>query len=218
MIAQALKWLGGTDGFLEVIDQRKLPGELFRLKCRNIQQVFEAIRTLAVRGAPAIGVCAAYGLALAMQQANADDGLAAGLSVLAKSCDYLGSSRPTAVNLFWAVERVRRRAEEFAASEPQANIQALREVVLSEANAIYQEDVEMCQRIGENGEKFIKDGGGVLTHCNTGALATAGQGTALSIMFEANKKGKKFKVYADETRPLLQGSRLTAWELKEAGI
>jgi len=140
------------------------------------------------------------------------------LKLLAKSCEYLASSRPTAVNLFWALDRVRRTAEEFVASEPEAKLQALREAVLAEANTIYQEDVDSCRRIGENGEKFIKQGAGILTHCNAGALATAGQGTALSVIFEAHKKGRKFKVYVDETRPLLQGARLTAWELKQAGI
>ena len=146
------------------------------------------------------------------------DHLQRALKVLANSCEYLASTRPTAANLFWALDRVRRTAEEFVASEPEAKLQALREAVLAEANTIYQEDVDMCRQIGENGEKFIKDGSGVLTHCNAGALATAGQGTALSVMFEAHKKGRKFKVYVDETRPLLQGARLTAWELKQAGI
>ncbi len=218
MIVQALKWVGGVDGCLELIDQRKLPGELVRLQCRDIEQVYEAIKTLAVRGAPAIGVCAAYGLALGMQKLAAGDDLKRGLARLAESCEYLASSRPTAVNLFWAMDRVRRSAEEFIAAEPGANLRGLQEVVLGEANAIYSEDAEMCRRIGENGEKFIRQCAGVLTHCNAGSLATSGQGTALSIMFEAHKKGRGFNVYVDETRPLLQGARLTAWELKQAGI
>jgi methylthioribose-1-phosphate isomerase len=140
------------------------------------------------------------------------------LKCLKKAADYLGSSRPTAANLFWALDRVKSKVEDFVAGQARANSRELQEAVLSEANAIYQEDVNMCRRIGENGEKFIKDGVGILTHCNAGALATAGQGTALSVMFEAHKKGKKFKVYVDETRPMLQGARLTAWELKEAEI
>jgi methylthioribose-1-phosphate isomerase len=218
MIVQALKWVGGVDGFLELIDQRKLPGEFVRLQCRDIEQLFEAIRTLTIRGAPAIGVSAAYGLALGMQKLSPGDGLEAGLTCLANRCEYLSSARPTGANLFWALNRVKSKAEDFVAGQPNANLQALREVVLDEANAICQEDVEMCRRIGENGERFIKDGISVLTHCNAGALATAGQGTALSVMFEAHKKGKKFKVYVDETRPLLQGARLTAWELGQAGI
>ena len=218
MIAQTLKWIGDIDGFLELIDQRRLPGEFVKLQCRDTKQLYEAIKTLAVRGAPAIGVAAAYGPVLSMQKLTDTDDLQGGLKVLSKSCEYLGSSRPTAVNLFWALDRIRLNAEKFVADKPGAKLQSLHEVVLSEANALYQEDVEMCRRIGENGEKFIKDGFGILTHCNAGALATAGQGTALSLMFEAHKKGRKFKVYADETRPLLQGARLTAWELKQAGI
>jgi methylthioribose-1-phosphate isomerase len=218
MIAQTLKWIGSVDGFLELIDQRRLPGEFIKLQCRDSEQLCEAIKTLAVRGAPAIGVAAAYGLVLGMQKlADADD-VERGLTVLAQSAEYLASSRPTAVNLFWALDRVRKKAEDFVARQSEANLQTLREIVLAEANAIYEEDVDMCRRIGENGEKFIKQGAGILTHCNAGALATAGQGTALSVMFEAHKKGREFKVYADETRPLLQGARLMAWELKQAGI
>jgi methylthioribose-1-phosphate isomerase len=204
MIAQTLKWVGGIGGFLELIDQRRLPGELVKLQCQDIEQLYEAIKTLAVRGAPAIGVSAAYGLVLGMQKLTGADNLEQGLEVLAKSREYLASSRPTAVNLLWALDRVRRTAEHFVASKPEAKLQVLREVVLTEANAIYQEDVDMCRRIGENGEKFITNGSDILTHCNAGALATAGQGTALSVIFEAHKKGRKFKVYVDETRPLLQ--------------
>ena len=218
MIVSALKWVGDVDGFLELVDQRKLPGEFVRLRCRDVEQLYEGIRTLAVRGAPAIGVAGAYGLVLAMQGLSGGGSLEEGLSVLSKSCEYLASSRPTGANLFWALDRVRRRAEQFVAGRPEAKLQELRQTILDEANAIYQEDVDMCRRIGENGEKFIQDGAGILTHCNAGALATAGQGTALSVMFEAHKRGKKFKVYADETRPLLQGARLTAWELRQAGM
>ncbi len=218
MIVQTLSWVGGIDGFLEIVDQRQLPVKLVKLQCRDIKQVCEAINTLAVRGAPAIGVAAAYGLVLGIQQSGAGCRLTEALSVLAGSCDCLASSRPTAANLFWAVERVRRRAQEFVAAHPEADLQALRTAILNEAAAIYEEDVEMCRRIGENGEAFIGPGAGVLTHCNAGALATSGQGTALSVMFEAHKKGKTFKVYVDETRPLLQGARLTAWELLQADI
>jgi len=218
MIVQTLKWVGDVDGYLELIDQRLLPGEFVKLQCRDIEQLREAIKTLAVRGAPAIGVAAAYGLVLSMQKLTETDNLQRGLDVLSKSCEHLASSRPTAVNLFWALDRIRQTAEQFVARKADAKVQALQEAVLTEANAIYQEDVDMCRRIGENGQKFITDGSGILTHCNAGALATAGQGTALSLMFEAHKKGRKFKVYVDETRPLLQGARLTAWELKQAGI
>jgi len=212
MIVQAVKWIGDIDGCLELIDQRRLPGEFVKLQCRDVETLFEAIKTLAVRGAPAIGVSAAYGLVLALQKLNADDSIEKSLEALKIAREYLASSRPTAVNLFWALDRVWRAASLVE------TLQQLREVVLREANAIYKEDVDMCRRIGQNGEKFIKDGAGILTHCNAGALATAGQGTALSPMFEAHKNGKKFRIYADETRPLLQGARLTAWELKQAGI
>ncbi len=212
MIVEAVKWIDEVDGYLELIDQRRLPAEFVKLKCRDIETLFEAIKTLAVRGAPAIGVSAAYGLVLASQKLDANDSMEKSLAALNKAREYLASSRPTAVNLFWALDRV------WGAASPVETLQQLREVVLREANAIYQEDVDMCRRIGQHGEKFINDGAGILTHCNAGALATAGQGTALSPMFEAHKKRKKFRVYADETRPLLQGARLTAWELKQAGI
>jgi len=218
MIAKALQWIGGIDGVLELLDQRSLPREFVKFQCDNIKAVYEAISTLAVRGAPAIGVAGAYGLVLAMQKLNAGDTLERGLACLSSQCQYLASARPTAVNLSWALNRVKRKSEEFAAAETGVDLEKLRVFVLAEANAVYQEDVDMCRRIGENGEKFIKDSSGILTHCNAGALATAGQGTALSVIFEAHKKGKKVKVYADETRPLLQGGRLTAWELHQAGI
>jgi methylthioribose-1-phosphate isomerase len=218
MIAKALEWIGEVDGFLELVDQRLLPREFVKLECRDTEQLYEAIKTLAVRGAPAIGVSAAYGLVLGMQRLKSSESIEQALQVLAESCEYLASARPTAVNLFWAIDRVQRKAEKFAADHAETNPAALREFVLAEAHSICAEDIEMCLRIGLNGEKFIKDGSHILTHCNAGALATAGQGTALSPMFEAHKKGRKFEVYADETRPLLQGARLTAWELQQAGI
>lgn len=218
MIIQAVKWIGDIDGFLELIDQRRLPNELVKIQCRKVEQLFEAIKTLAVRGAPAIGVSAAYGPVLALQKLPAGTRPQDCINTLVKACEYLASARPTAVNLFWALNRIRQCADKFVAAQPNAIPKHLCEIVLKEANAIYQEDVDMCLRIGQNGERFIKNGFGILTHCNAGALATAGQGTALSIVYEAHKKRKKFKVYVDETRPLLQGARLTAWELKQAGI
>ncbi len=218
MVVATVKWVGGVDGFLELIDQRKLPGEFIKVQCRDVEQLYNAIKTLTVRGAPAIGVAGAYGLVLAIQKLGTQNSISDAVECLKEAADYLGSSRPTAVNLSWALDRVKNKAEKFVADKVEATLRELQEIVLGEANAICQEDVDMCRRIGANGEKFIKDGMGVLTHCNAGALATAGQGTALSVMFEAHKKGKKFKVYVDETRPLLQGARLTAWELKQAGI
>ena len=217
MIAQTVKWIGGTDGVLELIDQRRLPVEFAKLQVRDVEHLHEAIRTLAVRGAPAIGVAAAYGPVIALQKLDAVGSLSDAVDHVMQACDFLASSRPTAVNLFWALDRMRARARDVG-SDANATPRALHEALLAEANAIYEEDVEMCRRIGENGEKFIEDGAGILTHCNAGALATAGQGTALSVLFEAHARGKRFAVYADETRPLLQGARLTAWELQQAGI
>lgn len=217
MIAETVKWVGGIDGVLEMIDQRRLPTEYVMMKVRSVEQLHEAIRTLAVRGAPAIGVSAAYGPVLALQWLEKPKDLQEAVDHALKACDYLATSRPTAVNLFWALDRMRAKAQEVAC-ETSTTPGRLAEALLAEANAIWAEDVEMCRRIGENGERFIREWFGVLTHCNAGALATAGQGTALSVMFEAHRKGRRFEVYADETRPLLQGSRLTAWELQRAGI
>jgi len=217
MIAETVKWVGGIDGVLEMIDQRRLPTEFVMLKVRSVEQLHEAIRTLAVRGAPAIGVAAAYGPVLALQWLTGRKDFAEALDCVLKACDYLATSRPTAVNLFWALDRIRAKAKEVA-SNPQATASQLAESILAQANAICAEDIEMCRRIGANGEQFIRDGFGVLTHCNAGALATAGQGTALSVLFDAHKNGWQFEVYADESRPLLQGARLTAWELQRAGI
>ncbi len=214
---KTLEWLGGVDGCLRLIDQRVLPGKVEYLDCRDTEQLWDAIKTLAVRGAPAIGVSAGYGLVLGLQKCDSSSSEEA-LETLMQARDYLASSRPTAVNLFWALDRVVGAARQFVTAEPGCSVQSLRERVLSEAHAICNEDIEMCRRIGLNGMQFIVEGGGVLTHCNAGALATAGQGTALSPMFEAHRAGRKFKVYADETRPLLQGARLTSWELQQAGI
>ena len=202
---------------LELIDQRRLPGEFVTLLVRDTQQLHEAIRTLAVRGAPAIGVAAAYGPVLALQTLRADATTVDGLKTIVEACEFLATSRPTAVNLFWALDRVRRKAQAVC-RHSRLTLGELHEAILAEANAIRDEDVAMCRAIGRHGEALIRDGAGVLTHCNAGALATAGQGTALSVMFEAQTKGRSFKVYADETRPLLQGARLTAWELQQAGI
>jgi len=218
MMFKTVRWVGPVKGFIEIIDQRLLPGEFKTIRCTNVKQLYDAIRTLAVRGAPAIGVAAGYGAVLAMKKVSAKATVKQALADLKRDCEYLAGSRPTAVNLRWALDRVRRSAKEFVAGHKGATLGQLREIVLAEANAIYDEDVQMCAKIGRNGAKFVKNGSAVLTHCNAGALATAGQGTALSVLYEAKKQGKRFKVYVDETRPLLQGARLTAWELKQAGI
>ncbi len=217
MIAPTVKWIGDREGVLELIDQRRLPGEFTLLSVREIEPLYEAIQTLAVRGAPAIGVAAAYGPVLALQKLDAGATAAQGLQCVQETCDYLATSRPTAVNLFWALDRMRGKAQQIGA-DPSTTLTELHTAMLTEAKAIHDEDIQMCRRIGQYGAPFITDGAGILTHCNAGALATGGQGTALSVMFEAHEKGKTFKVYADETRPLLQGARLTAWELQQAGI
>jgi methylthioribose-1-phosphate isomerase len=215
---ETLKWIGGINGFLELTDQRLLPGKFEKINCKTIEQLYDAIKTLAVRGAPAIGVSAGYGIVLAAQKIKPDSNLSQALAHLEKSTEYLASSRPTAVNLFWALNRMKKYAEKLIAESPEMSLADLQNALLDEANAIRDEDKQMCKAIGVNGQRFIKEGFTVLTHCNAGALATAGQGTALSPMYEAHSRGRKFRVYADETRPLLQGGRLTAWELTQAGI
>ncbi|MFC1762642.1 S-methyl-5-thioribose-1-phosphate isomerase [Planctomycetota bacterium] len=216
-IATALRWVGDTDGHLELVDQRRLPIEHVTMDCRDVPSLYEAIQTLTVRGAPAIGVSAAYGVVLAFQTIKTSS-VADALAALQKQADHLATARPTAVNLFWALDRMMIRARTFVEHHPQADMTALHAALLTEAHAICTEDQEMCRNMGRHGAPFIKEGSGVLTHCNAGALATAGQGTALSVFYEAWKSGTRFTVYADETRPLLQGARLTAWELQQAGI
>lgn len=192
-------------GVLDLLDQRLLPGAEERLICRNVADVILAIKTLAVRGAPAIGVAAAYGCVLASAEA-ADDSELCGL------LNALERARPTAVNLSWAIGRMRRLL-------PQAGgPRSLRQKFLAEARAIHAEDIAACRAIGRHGSVLISDGDCVLTHCNAGALATGGYGTALGVIRAAFEDGKKISVIADETRPLLQGARLTAYELARLGI
>jgi len=209
-----LWWNAGASpaGALELIDQTRLPGELVTISCRTLDSVWHAIKTLQVRGAPAIGVAAAYGVIVGLDEAQPDD--AGWPRELARVCDHLATSRPTAVNLFWALDRMRRRAGQLS-GESFADARA---ALLEEAHAIRDEDAAMCRAIGAAGQHLIAEGAGVLTHCNAGALATSEYGTALAVMYAAREKGRRFKAYVDETRPLLQGSRLTAWELQRAGI
>lgn len=194
-----------------IIDQRLLPRRLKYLRLRTYRQVAQAIKDMAIRGAPAIGVAAAMGLALAAAKSRARDrdGL---MEELERAAQVIRSTRPTAVNLFWAVERVMRVAERCSTAEE------VREKVLEEALRMAEEDVETNRRIGENGARLIEDGDKVMTHCNAGALATVGYGTALGVIRAAVEQGKKILVYASETRPRLQGARLTVWELMREGI
>lgn len=209
---QAVQWLGEADGHLRLIDQTLLPGELRTLDCRHVETVWEAIKMLRVRGAPAIGIAAAYGVVLSQSDANHQHSDGSGQAAL-KAADYLATSRPTAVNLFWALDRMRA----VVAAHPQGQTD-LASKLLAEARAIHQEDRDMCHAIGRHGAQLIPDNATLITHCNAGGLATAEYGTALSVMFTCQDQGKRLRVYADETRPLWQGARLTAWELTQRGI
>lgn len=195
-----------------MIDQRRLPAEQVLLRCRDHHEVAEAIREMAIRGAPAIGVAAALGLALGARRSRAEG--AALRTEWSDMCAELAATRPTAVNLFWAIERMRRRFDALAA----AGGTALRDTLLAEALAIQQEDVEACRRMGDLGAELLPPQARVLTHCNAGALATAGYGTALGVVRSAARLGRLAAVFADETRPWLQGARLTVWELMQDGI
>jgi methylthioribose-1-phosphate isomerase len=199
-------------GAVCLIDQTKLPHKQETVRCRTVADVAGAIKTMVVRGAPAIGVTAAYGMALAAQQAASSD-ISAFLAALRSAKQTLDAARPTAVNLQWATTRMLHVAD-AAHDQPQA----LAERLLREAHAIRDEDEAMCYAIGEHGARLLGQQSRVLTHCNAGGLATAGYGTALAPIKTAHGQGKQIHVLVDETRPFLQGARLTAWELREAGI
>jgi methylthioribose-1-phosphate isomerase len=201
------------DGFVRLLDQSRLPERVVLLDCRDYRAVAEAIRELRVRGAPAIGVTAAMGVALGAQTVAAEDydGFAKAVLVI---CDELAATRPTAVNLFWAIARMTRVLGELRA-EPVA---AIKRRLIEEAQSICDEDIAMNKAMGRHGAALVQSGQTILTHCNAGALATAGYGTALGVVRAAWEQGKKIRVIADETRPVLQGARLTAWELMQDGI
>ncbi len=205
--------LDDEEDVLIILDQTLLPGEKRYLHLTERRDIWEAIYQLKVRGAPAIGIAAAYGVYLCTKKASAADGKKLYEEFL-KVKDYLAGSRPTAVNLFWALDRMDRRFQDVINSPVEEIIRALKE----EADAIRTEDEEVCRKIGENGLELLDKGWGLLTHCNAGTLATARFGTATAPMYLGAEQGYGFKVYVDETRPLLQGARLTAWELMEAGI
>jgi methylthioribose-1-phosphate isomerase len=209
-----ITWVGDIDGFVRLLDQTLLPTRLEYRDCRTVEEVWEAIRSLRVRGAPAIGIAAAYGVVVGMQTIG-DDRPAAYGPRLQEVSAYLRTSRPTAVNLFWALDRLERKVAGLAGSRPPSELSRL---LLEEAMLIEEEDREMCRAIGRVGAGLIRDGQGVLTHCNAGGLATADYGTALAVLFTAAEEGRRFQVYADETRPLLQGARLTTWELQQRGL
>lgn len=210
MSFRTIEW---RDNKVIMIDQTRLPGEEVYNEYEDFQSVAEAIRGMIIRGAPAIGVAAAMGVALGARDIIADtyDSFSRQLSNV---CDVLGRTRPTAVNLFWAINRMKRVAEE----NRDRDLQFIRETLKAEAIRIEEEDLAICKAIGRHGAPLIKEGATVLTHCNAGGLATAGYGTALGVIRAAHEAGKKIQVFADETRPWLQGARLTAWELMKDGI
>jgi methylthioribose-1-phosphate isomerase len=207
---QTLEW---TDQGVRFIDQTKLPTEETYVTCKTYEQVADAIRTMVVRGAPAIGVAAAMGIALGAKNSKAET-----VGELKRDfdhiCDVIGKTRPTAVNLFWAIRRMQEKFERLRIRP----IEQIKQALVEESQRMHAEDIAANQAMGRHGATLMPSEGGVLTHCNAGALATAGYGTALGVIRAAVEQGKKIHVYADETRPFLQGSRLTAWELMKDGI
>lgn len=194
---------------LKVIDQSLLPHRLRYIYCNSVKSVWDIIREMKIRGAPLLGVAAAYGVYLGVK--NSKRNL---FKDLERTIKYLSTSRPTARNLFWALERMRKIAHLYEKEPPEK----IKKVLLKEANKILKEDKEICRKIGKFGKSLIKNNDRILTHCNAGGLATADYGTALGVIFAAHEEKKKIRVYADETRPVLQGARLTAWELMREGI
>jgi len=208
---ETMRWEGKE---LVLLDQTKLPGRIEYIHCRHYKEVADAISRLAVRGAPAIGAAAAYGLALGAVGLVDCSGCREMKEKLEGIAAFLSATRPTAVNLNWALERMLGRMRSELADSPAGLAASL----VQEAHDIYREDLDGNIKIGSYGRTLVPDGAGILTHCNAGALATAGYGTALGVIRAAHEAGKKISVYADETRPLLQGARLTAWEMQQAGI
>jgi methylthioribose-1-phosphate isomerase len=203
------------DDVIVMIDQRKLPASEVYVTCRTAKDVAKAITTMVIRGAPAIGVAAAMGIALGMRRSSAT-GTKKFTTEFQNTCDMLAATRPTAVNLFWAIERMKRTFAE--AAQGGASVGEIAQRLEAEARAIHDEDVASCKAMGAYGASLVPDSANILTHCNAGALATAGYGTALGVIRASVEQGKRIAVLADETRPFLQGARLTAWELVKDGI
>ncbi len=210
---------------LILLDQTKLPGEEVYFEVETKEDLWDAIHELKVRGAPAIGVAAAYGLYVAVKDfcpknlgTNCKERKQAMIDYIKETAEYINSSRPTAVNLSWALKRVVAKLEEAYSENPMLKGHELKEVMLAEAKKIHEEDIEACRKMGEYGLSLLKPGMGILTHCNAGTIATSKYGTCLSPLYLGQEKGYNFKVFSDETRPLLQGARLTSWELNKAGI
>ena len=203
------------DDAIVMIDQRKLPASEIYVSCRTAQEVARAIKSMVIRGAPAIGVAAAMGIALGMRRSKAT-GTKQFAVEFQKVCDLMAATRPTAVNLFWAIERMKRVFAD--AAQGGCSVDDIKERLAADARRIHDEDVEICRTMGAFGAELVPQEARILTHCNAGALATAGYGTALGVIRAAVERGKKVAVVADETRPFLQGARLTAWELVKDGI
>ena len=219
MPVKTIEWVGGPDGAARLIDQTLLPTELKYLDVTDVETMWDAIKALRIRGAPAIGIAAAFGVYLAVRDSPAGDYTTFRAEV-DRAAQYLAGSRPTAVNLFWALKRI----QDLVAARATEPVPALKQRILDEALRMIDEDNAVCRAIGEHGlELLIEQGGGsppraILTHCNAGGLATAQRGTALAPVYVAAERGISIHVYADETRPLLQGARITAWELQQAGL
>jgi methylthioribose-1-phosphate isomerase len=209
-VINTLQW---TEAGVVFLDQTKLPLEETYVTCKTAEEVAHAIRTMVVRGAPAIGVAAAMGIALGVNALPATDPAAFRRGV-GEICRILGGTRPTAVNLFWAIRRMQQRFEELSGG----SLITIKRGLIDEARLMHFEDIEINKALGQNGAALMPEAGGVLTHCNAGALATAGYGTALGVIRAAVEAGKRIQVFADETRPWLQGARLTTWELMKDGI
>lgn len=213
---KTLEW---ADNYLRILDQTRLPEEAVYLDCDTVDKIATAIKDLKVRGAPAIGIAAAFGVVVGMYKSKGSCGQSFQSwkeyeDRLSQVISTLGGTRPTAINLFWALKRMRMVAEKNKGED----LERISQILLDEAILIHEEDKLMCEKIGEFGASLLKDSDTVLTHCNSGALATGGIGTALGIIYTASWQGKKITVFADETRPVLQGARLTVWELQQQGI
>jgi len=211
MASPTISWVKGR---VKIIDQTKLPQKLLYVYCKDVKSLWQAIKQLKVRGAPALGVAAAYGVLLGTKSYKGRD-CKKFIKYVDKLCDYIGSARPTAVNIFNVLENIK---ETIRIKENQGSVDALKFTLREYAAFLYEGDKRICRRMGAYGQKLIKNGQNLLTICNTGALATVDYGTALGVMFSAKEKGKKFHVYTCETRPLLQGARLNTWELMRANI
>jgi methylthioribose-1-phosphate isomerase len=208
-----METIAWKNGEVRLIDQTKLPQRLVYIYCREVKSMAEAIKSLKIRGAPAIGIAAAFGVYLGMRKSKAKNYYQF-KKELKNIVNYLSRLRPTAKNLFWALERMRKAVEENAS----CSVSSLKKILLQQALSIMDEDKIICRKMAEFAQPLLKDGDSILTHCNAGSLATADYGTALGAIYRAKEEGKRIKVFVDETRPMLQGARLTSWELMREGI